>query len=68
MAQHDEPDPKNPREKEPAVSREAVAREQIDKLAKGGDPIGEKSKEAADDHDNVRDKIKEKFSSPKQLP
>jgi hypothetical protein len=68
MEQHKEPDPKNPREKQPAVSRDAREGEKIGKLAKGQDPFGEKSKKAADDHEDVRKKIKEKFSSPKQLP
>ena len=44
--QQKEPDPKNPREKQPAVSEEAKAREQVEKLAKGEDPATEKSTEA----------------------
>jgi len=68
MAHQKELDPKNPREKQPAVSEEVKAREQVEKLAKGEDPIEEKSKGAVDDHDDVRDKTKKEFSSPKQLP
>ena len=68
MAHQKDPDAKNPREKQPAASQEAKTREQVEKLAKGEDPIEEKSKGAVDDHDDVRDKIKKEFSSPKQLP
>jgi hypothetical protein len=68
MAHQKDPDPKNPREKQPAASQEAKTREQVEKLAKGEDPIEEKSKGAVDDHDDVREKIKKEFSSPKQLP
>jgi hypothetical protein len=68
MAQQKNPDPKNPREKQPAASQKAKTREQVEKLAKGEDPAAEKSKEARDDHTDVREKIKKKFSSPKQLP
>jgi hypothetical protein len=68
MANQKDPDPKNPREKQPAASEEAKAREQIEKLAKGEDPTEEKSKEAGEDHMEVREEIKKKFSSPKQLP
>jgi hypothetical protein len=52
MAQRKEPHPKNPREKWPAVSREAEEGEKIGKLAKEQDPSGEKSKKAADDHED----------------
>ena len=68
MAQHENPDPKKPAEEWAAVSREAEEGEKIGKLAKEQDPSGEKSKKAADDHEDVRKKIKGKFSTPKQLP
>jgi hypothetical protein len=68
MAHRKDPDPKNPREKQPAISEEAKAREHDDKLAKGEDPAAEKAKEARDDHADVTEKIKKKFSSPEKLP
>ena len=63
-----EPDPKNPREKQPGVSEEAKVRDHVDKLAKGEDPAAEKSKEARADHVDITEKIKKKFSRPEQLP
>ena len=68
MAHQEDPDPKNPREKQPGVSEEAKVREHVDKLAKGEDPAAEKLKEARDDHVDVSEKIKKKFSRPEQLP
>ena len=68
MAHQKDPDPKNPREKQPGVSEEAKVREHVDKLAKGEDPAAEKLKEARDDHVDVTEKIKKKFSRPEQLP
>jgi hypothetical protein len=68
MAHQKDPDPKNPREKQPAASQKAKTREHVDKLAKGEDPTEEKSKEAVADHNDVRDKIEKEFSSPKQVP
>ena len=68
MAHQKDPDPKNPREKQPGVSEEAKVREHVDKLAKGKDPAAEKLKEARGDHVDVSEKIKKKFSRPIQLP
>ena len=66
MEQHKEPDPKNPREKWPAVSRQAKAIEEIDKLVKCDEPIGEKLKDAIDDHSQACDDFKQKLESHKQ--
>jgi hypothetical protein len=68
MGQEKEPDLKNPREKSPAVSQEAKAREETEKLAAGEDPSDEKSKEAVEDHKDARKKIEKDFSSPEQMP
>jgi hypothetical protein len=49
MVEQKDPDPKNPREKQPTASQEAKTREQVEKLAKGEDPTEEQSKGAVDD-------------------
>jgi hypothetical protein len=64
MAQHKDPDPKNPAEEWPAVSRQAKAIEEIDKLVKGDEAIGKKLKEVVDDHSQACDEIKQKFGEP----
>jgi len=64
MAQHKDPDPKNPTEEWPAVSRQAKAIEEIHKLVKGDEPIGEKLKEVVDDHSQACDEIKQKLAEP----
>jgi hypothetical protein len=64
MAQHKDPDPKNPAEEWPAVSRQAKAMEGIDKLVKGDEPIGEKLKAVVDDHSQACDEIKQKLAEP----
>ena len=63
MAQHKDPDPKNPTEEWPAVSRQAKAVEEIDKLLKDDEPLGEKLKEIVGDHSEACDEIKEKLAS-----
>ena len=75
MEQRKEPDPKNPREKQPGASREAKATEEIDNLTEGEDPAAEKSKEAVVDHKDAREdhndalkKIEKDFLRPEQLP
>jgi hypothetical protein len=68
MAQHENANLKNPSKEWPAVSRQAEAIEEIDRLVKGDEPMGEKLKEVVEDHSDACDEIKEKFSSHKQLP
>ena len=66
MAQHENPDPKKPAEEWPAVSRQTKAIEEIDRLVKGDEPIGEKLKEAVDDHSQACDDFKQELESHKQ--
>ena len=61
MAQNENPDP-NPAE-EPAIARQARAIEKIDRLVKGDEPIGEKLKDAVDDHSQACEEIKQKLGS-----
>jgi hypothetical protein len=75
MEQRKEPDPKNPREKQPGASRETKATEEIDNLTEGEEPAAEKSKEAVADHKDARKnhkdalkKIEKDFLRPEQLP
>jgi hypothetical protein len=65
MAQHENPDPKNPAE-EPAIARQAKAIEKIDRLVKGDEPIGEKLKDAVDEHSQACDDLKQELGSHKQ--
>jgi hypothetical protein len=60
MAQNENPDP-NPAE-EPAIARQARAIEKIDRLVKGDEPIGEKLKDAVDDHSQACDERAIAFS------
>ena len=54
----------NPAEEWPTVSRQVKAIEEIDKLVKGDEPIGEKLKEVVDDHSQACDEIKQKLGKP----
>jgi hypothetical protein len=63
MAEKKEPDPKRPSEEWQAVSRQAEALEEIDKLIKSDEPAGEKLKTIVDDHGAACDEIKEKLAS-----
>ena len=65
MAQNENPDPKNPA-KEPAIARQAKAIEEIDRLVKGDEPIGEKLKDAVDEHSQACDDLKQELGSHKQ--
>ena len=65
MAQNENPDPKNPAE-ESAIVRQAKAIEEIDRLVKGDEPIGEKLKDAVDDHSQACDDFKQELESHKQ--
>ena len=65
MAQHEDPDTKNPAKEWPAVSRQAKAIEEIDSLVRGDEPMREKLKEAVDDHSQACDEIKQKLGSQK---
>jgi hypothetical protein len=65
MAQHENPDPKHPAE-EPAIARQAKAIEEIDRLVKRDEPIGEKLKDAVDDHSQACDDFKQELESHKQ--
>ena len=62
MAQNENLDPKNPA-KEPAIARQANAIEEIDRLAKEDEPIGEKLKDAVDDHSQACDDLKQELES-----
>ena len=62
MAQNENLDPKNPA-KEPAIARQANAIEEIDRLVKEDEPIGEKLKDAVDDHSQACEEIKQKLGS-----
>ena len=64
MAQNENPDP-NPAE-EPAIARQAKAIEKIDRLVKSDQPIGEKLKDAVDDHSQACDDFKQELESHKQ--
>ena len=66
MAQHENANVKNPSKEWPAVSRQAEAIEEIDRLLKGDEPMGEKLKEAVDDHSQACDEIKQKLGSHTQ--
>jgi hypothetical protein len=75
MEQRKEPDPKNPREKQPGASQETKATGEIDNLTEGEDPAAEKSKEAVADQKDARNnhkdalkKIEMDFLRPEQLP
>ena len=59
MVQNENPDP-NPAE-ELAIARQAKAIEKIDRLVKGDEPIGEKLKDAVDDHSQTCEEIKQKL-------
>ena len=61
MAQNENPDA-NPAE-EPAIARQAKAIEKIDRLVKGDEPIGEKLKDAVDDHSQACDDLKQELES-----
>ena len=65
MAQNENPDPKNPAE-ESAIVRQAEAIEEIDRLVKGDEPIGEKLKDAVGDHSQACDDFKQELESHKQ--
>ena len=65
MAQDENPDPKNPAE-EPAIARQAKAIEEIDRLVTGDEPMGEKLKDAVDDHSQACDDFKRELESHKQ--
>ena len=64
MVQNENPDP-NPAE-EPAIARQARTIEKIDRLVKGDEPIGEKLKDAVDDHSQACDDLKQELESHKQ--
>ena len=62
MAQNENLDPEKPA-KEPAIARQANAIEEIDRLVKEDEPIGEKLKDAVDDHSQACDDLKQELES-----
>ena len=68
MEQKKEPDPQRPPKEWEAVSQQSKALEEIDKLIKSDEPVGEKLKEIVADHNAACDKIREKLAGSKAIP
>jgi hypothetical protein len=64
MAQHKDPESEKSRGRTASRSRQAKVIEEIDKLVKGDEPIGEKLKGVVDDHSQAFDEIKQKLGKP----